>query len=141
MLLRNESRVKHIVQIRLVFDDNTKCELEIQEGDYVQISYRKNGCLRQSDGIIRKITPYIHTKKLSCCIKENYESAVITLDMSEEYECRVEKIDILDIIDIKILPTDESCHHCCCCCANKQEVPEEPQPEEPENGEEVVEND
>ena len=98
MLLRNESRVKHSIEICLVFDDHRKRELEIQESDCIQVSYRKNGCIRQGVGVIRKIEPYIHTKKFSFCKRE---SAVITLDMSEDHVCCVDKFDIYDIIDIR----------------------------------------
>lgn len=98
MLLRNESRISHSIQIKLVFDDNRKRELEIQECDCVQVSYRKNGCIRQGVGVIRKIEPYIHTKKFSFCARE---SAIITLDMSEDHVCCVDKFDMYDIIDIR----------------------------------------
>ena len=38
MLLRNESRVKHVIEIKLVFDDNTTREIEIHEGECVHVS-------------------------------------------------------------------------------------------------------
>lgn len=123
MLLRNESRIKHVIQIKLVFDDNTQRELEIQERDCVQVSYRRNGCLRQGVGIIKEIKPYIHTKKFSLCKRE---SAVITLDMSEGYVCCVDKIDLFDIVDIRKVhvckcksgnsdSNNEDNKGCCCC--------------------------
>lgn len=138
MLLRNESRIRHSIQIKLVFDDNRKRELEIQECDCVQVSYRKNGCIRQGVGVIRKIEPYIHHKKFSCCARE---SAVITLDMSEDHVCCVDKFDIYDIIDIRkvqiskpedddnnITEPDFDVNNGCQCGCNCQKPEPEPEP-------------
>lgn len=99
MLLRNESRVLHTISIKLVFDDNRVRELKIAEGDEVQVSYRKNGCINTGVGVIREIKPYMHTKRFPhiCCM----ESAIITLDMSEDLVACVDKIDLYDIIDIR----------------------------------------
>ena len=131
MLLRNESRIKHSIQIKLIFDDNRQRELEIQESDCVQVSYRKNGCLKQGVGVIRKIEPYVHTKKFSFC----KESAVITLDMSEDYVCCSDRIDLYDIIDIrkvKIVQPDsdnntkpdfEINNGCGCGCCKPKPIP------------------
>lgn len=137
MLLRNESRIRHSIQIKLVFDDNRKRELEIQECDCVQVSYRKNGCIRQGVGIIRKIEPYVHTKKFSFC---KSGSAVITLDMSEDHVCCVDKFDMYDIIDIRkvqinkpeddneITEPDFDINNGCNCGCNCQKPEPEPQP-------------
>lgn len=105
MLLRNESRIKHSIEIKLVFDDGKQRELEIHECDYIQVSYRKNGCLRCGVGIIRDIKPYVYTKRFPFCKRE---SAVITLDMSEDHVSCVDKIDMYDIIDIRILQSYDS---------------------------------
>ena len=114
MLLRNESRIKHSIQIKLVFDDDRVRELEISEFDHVQVSYRKNGCIRQGVGIIREIKPYIPSKKWSFC-KRIAESAIIALDMSEDLVSCVDKFDMQDIIDIRKIMK-----HCCCnCCSDK----------------------
>ena len=141
MLLRNESRVLHTIDIKLVFDDDKVRELKIAEGDTVQVSYRKNGCIARGTGVIRNIKPYVHTKKFPhiCCM----ESAIITLDMSEDLIACVDKIDLYDIIDIRkvaefiqpIIPdnsgdfeiTVESCENCP--CNKKEEVDEEENPE------------
>ena len=109
MLLRNDSRVKHIIEIKLVFDDNTTRELEIYEGQCVHVSYKKNGCVKCGVGAIREIKPYI--KKICCRL---IESAVITLDMSQDNCACVEKIELDDIIDI---------YHLCCNCPNEEEPP------------------
>ena len=103
MLLRNDSRIKHSIQIRLVFDDNRRRLLEIHEFDKVQISYRKNGRIKFGYGIIKKIKPYVYTKKWF----SKKESAIIEIDMSSENNSKVECIDMYDIIDIRkrhILP-------------------------------------
>ena len=109
MLLRNESKVIHSIQIKLVFDDNTTRELEIHEGECVQMSYRRNGCIRCGMGIIRRIEPYI--KKY--CYNKPIESALILLDMSEENQSCIDKIELDDIIDIRFIyscdcPNDET---------------------------------
>ena len=129
MLLRNESRISHIIHIKLVFDDNTQRELDIQVNDCVQVSYRKNGCLRQGVGVIRKIQHInISAKSPGFC---NRESAIITLDMSEDHVCCVDKIDIYDIVDIRHVRVDNleennnndfivNNNECHCCC-NKPE--------------------
>ena len=109
MLLRNESVVKHIIEIKLVFDDNTTREIEIYEGQCVHVSYRKNGCIKNGTGVIRKIKPFI--KKICCGI---VESAVIELDMSQDNYACVEKIELDDILDIS---------HLCCKCPNEEEPP------------------
>lgn len=114
MLLRNESRIRHSIDIKLVFDDNTTRELQIFEGLCVNISYRKNGCLRCGTGVISEIKPYI--KRFRCRV---VESAVITLDMSEENYAHVDKIELDDIVDIKVV-----CY--CDCCPEKEEKPEPP---------------
>ena len=59
MLLRNESRVKHVIEIKLVFDDNTTREIEIHEGECVHVSYKRNGCVKYGVGVIRKINAHI----------------------------------------------------------------------------------
>lgn len=102
MLLRNESKVRHFIEIILVFDDNTTRELEIHEGELVHVTYRRNGCVKHGDGIIREIKPYI--KKICCGI---IESAIIVLDMSQDNLACVEKIELDDIIDIT-----QFCCHC-----------------------------
>ena len=116
MLLRNESRIKHTIEIKLVFDDGRTREVEINVGDEVQVSYRKNGCLRQAVGVIREIKPYSHTKKFPFCHRE---SAVIKLDMSEDLVCCVDKIDLFDIIDIRKLNAEKTC--CCECQTTESE--------------------
>lgn len=98
MLLRNESRIKHSILVKLVFDDDRTRELEINEGDYIQISYRKNGRVACGVGTVRDIKTYVYTKRWPFCKKE---SAIITLDMSEDYSCCVDKIDMYDIIDVR----------------------------------------
>lgn len=120
MLLRNESRIVHAIKIKLVFDDGRKRELEIHEFDHVQVSYRKNGCIRQGVGVIRNIKPYVHTKKWPFCKRA---SAIITLDMSEDLVCCVDKFDMLDIIDIRKVKPVEDNYGCQCGC-NKTEEPE-----------------
>lgn len=119
MLLRNESKVRHSIDIKLVFDDNTTRELQVYEGLCVHVSYRKNGCLRCGTGVITEIKPYI--KRFRC---RTIESAVITLDMSEENYAHVDKIELDDIIDIKVI-----CY--CDCCPENQEKPEPPKPQCP----------
>ena len=104
MLLRNESKVKYSIQIRLIFDDDRRRNLEIQVGDKIQVSYRRNGRIKCDIGIIKEIKPYIHSKRWHFSKKE---SAIIIVDMSEENVAMLEKIDMYDIIDIrKILPTE-----------------------------------
>ena len=125
MLLRNESRVKHSIQIKLVFDDDRVRELEISEFDYVQVSYRKNGCIRQGVGIIREIKPYMHSKRWTFC-RRMAESAIITLDMSEDLVSCVDKFDMNDIIDIRKLKPP-----CCCeCCPGKDNTESEDKSDE-----------
>jgi len=112
MLLRNESRIIHSINVKLVFDDGKTRELELHECDDIQISYRKNGCIKNGVGKIRHIKPYIYNKKWnSCCSRR--ESAIIVVDMSEDYVSYVEKIDLFDILDVRIvdpssLPTESS---------------------------------
>lgn len=108
MLLRNESRIRHSIDIKLVFDDGKKRELQIQEGDQVQVSYRKNGCIKCGVGVIRKITIVVFSKKRYCCFNRR-ESAIITLDMSEDHVSCVDKFDIYDIIDIRKLCNCQIC--------------------------------
>lgn len=98
MLLRNESRIRHSISVKLVFDDDRVRELEINEGDYIQISYKKNGHVACGVGTVRDIKTYVYTKKWPFCKRE---SAIITLDMSEDYKCCVDKIDMYDIIDVR----------------------------------------
>lgn len=101
MLLRNESKIKHIIQVKLVFDDDKTKELEIQEGDKIHVSYRKNGFARCGIGIIKEIKPYVYSKRLHFSRKE---SATIIVDMSIDNMAKVEMIDLYDIIDIIKLP-------------------------------------
>ena len=99
MLLRNESKVKHSIDIKLVFDDNSVRELSIHEGEYVYITYRHDGCIFCGTGIIRKISPFLKRY----CFDKVVESAVIELDMSETNCAFMEKIELDDIIDIKLV--------------------------------------
>ena len=116
MLLRNESRVKHSIMIKLVYDDNYVCELELQEGDFVQVSYRKNGCIKNAVGVIKKIK---HFGFFKC-----RDNATITLDMSTDLEAHIDTIELHDIIKIRhIEPIDFKC--CCCCKVEKPSVPED----------------
>lgn len=119
MLLRNESRVKHSIDIKLVFDDNMTRELEIHESDCVKVSYRRNGCLKCGVGIIREIKPTIRAK-YRCCDSDLLESAVIVLDMSEENNACIVKIDLEDIVDIQIV-------YPCCCQIPNMNKPSKPQ--------------
>ena len=98
MLLRNESRVKHSIYIKLVYDDNKVRELELNEGDFIQISYRKNGYVKCGVGTIRKIETELHSNKFPFCKRE---TAVITLDMSEDFTSCVAKINMFDIMDVR----------------------------------------
>lgn len=119
MLLRNESKVKHSIEIKLVFDDNTSKELEIHSGDCVKVSYRRNGCVKCGVGVIRHIMPNL--KKY--CNNKIVESATIVIDMSEENAAFVCKIDLDDILDISLAYPNCPCHnvqqppkeqhHCC----------------------------
>ena len=120
MLLRNESKVRHSIDIKLVFDDGTVRKLEIHECDHVQISYRRNGCVKCGVGVIRDINSYI----VSVCYNKPRESAVIVLDMSEDNRAHIEKIDLADIIDIKKI-----CPCCGCECPSQEE---EVEPEDSE---------
>lgn len=107
MLIRNESRMMIILDIKLVFDDNTTRELQVKQFDCVQVSYRKNGCVRCGTGIIREIEPYIkHNYDPVCCC--NKHSARITLDMSSDHVACVEKIDLYDIIDIRQVSLEDA---------------------------------
>ena len=105
MLLRNESKVKHSIDIKLVFDDNTTKELELQEGNFIHVSYRRNGCLKCGLGVIRKIEPYI---KKWCC-GEPKITAYIVLDMSEDNNACIDKVELCDIVDVDIMYPDCSC--------------------------------
>lgn len=136
MLLRNESVVRHSIDIKLVFDDNTCRELTIHEGEIVEISYRKNGFVRCGVGFIRQIKPYL---KKSFRYNRPVESAVILLDMSEENTACVDKIELDDIIDINFVYPDCQCpilpskppknEHCNCinCQCKKEDIPKPPQ--------------
>ena len=127
MLIRNESKVKHSIDIKLVFDDNTIKELEIHEGDCVHVSYKRNDCVKCGVGVIRKIKPIIRAK-FSCCDSQLSESASITIDMSENNMACVDKFELDDIIDIKIL-------YPCCCQIPNTELPQCPcikSPKDPE---------
>ena len=97
MLLRNESCIKHIIEIKLVFDDNTTKEFEICEGQFVRITHRKNGFLECALGVIKKIKPVI--KKTCIGVRE---SAVIVLDMSSVNNAYVEHIELEDVVDIDL---------------------------------------
>ena len=146
MLLRNESRILHTIDIKLVFDDNKVRELKIAEGDKVQVSYRKNGCIAYGTGVIRDIKPYIHTKRFPHIC--NMESAIIAVDMSEDSIARLDKIDLYDIIDIRkvaefiqpIIPdnssdfdiTIETCENCPCRKDDNTEETPEVEPTDPE---------
>ena len=133
MLLRNESKVKHSIDIKLVFDDNTCRELEIHEGEFVKVSYRRNGCVKHGMGIIREIKPYV--TKFRCPCGAN---AIIVLDMSENNNAHVEAIKLDDIIDIEFAQpncncselkpsTDETCcGGCNCHCFKEPPKVEEP---------------
>lgn len=114
MLLRNESRVRHSIDIKLIFDGDRKREITIQECDNVQVSYRKNGCIKCGVGVITKIEPYKYVKNKRCC---EQTSAIITVDMSEDYVACTQKIDLFDIIDIRKVKCECVCH-----CPNKEET-------------------
>lgn len=98
MLLRNESRVKHSIDINLVHDDDRVRKLELNEGDYIQISYRKDGRVKCGVGTIRRIETSIYAKRFPFCKRE---TAIITLDMSEDYTSCIAKINMFDIIDVR----------------------------------------
>lgn len=98
MLLRNESRVRHSIDIKLVYDDNRVRELELNEGDCIQISYRKDGCIKCGVGTIRRIETSIHSNRFPFCKRE---TAIITLDMSEDFISCIAKINMFDIIDVR----------------------------------------
>ena len=108
MLLRNESKVKHSIDIKIVFDDNTTRELEINVGDFVHVSYRRNCSLKHGIGIVKRIEPYLK-KYRQCCCNDILESAMIVIDMSENNAACVEKIELCDIVDIKLV------YPCCSC--------------------------
>ena len=105
MLLRNESKVKHSIDIKLVFDDNTTRELELNVGDFIHVSYRKNGCVKCGIGIVKRIEPYV----VKCRCIEPVTAALIVLDMSENNMACVEKIELCNIVDIKYV------YPCCSC--------------------------
>lgn len=105
MLLRNESQVKHSIEVKLVFDDNTTRELELNVGDFIHVSYNRNGCVKCGMGVIRRIEPYI---KKWCC-GEPKVTAHIVLDMSQDNHACVDKIELSDIVDVQIVYPE-----CCC---------------------------
>lgn len=133
MLLRNDSRVIHSIAIKLVFDDSLVRELTIQEGDYVNVSYRKNGCVKCGVGMVKSIRPYAFTKTWTCA----KESATIIVDMSTDLQSNIDSFDMFDIVDIrKILPVDCKC--CCCNVGNDVQDPTTETPTTPDiSGEEL----
>ena len=131
MLLRNESRVKHSIEIKLVFDDNTCRELEIHEGEFIKISYRKDGYVKHGIGLIREIKIYT---KFRCPDRRN---AAIVLDMSKNNNAQMEIIELDDIIDVEFAYPDCNCSElkpskvdtCCGCdCHCSKEIPKVEEP-------------
>lgn len=128
MLLRNESSVRHSIHIKLVFDDGSKRELYIHEGDLVEVKYRHNCSCVLGKGIIRKIEPYVtypycndsnvvnYMPYSRCAVNHIKESAIIYVDMSMDHNCCMKKIDLKDIVDIKLL-------YDCNCPVEKPEPP------------------
>lgn len=116
MLLRNESKVKHSIDIKLVFDDNTTRELELNVGDFIHVTYRRNGYLKCGIGIVKKIEPYI--KKIRC--SEPIITSLIVVDMSENNKACIDKIELDDIVDIKFV-------YPCCQCPPVEMPPSKPQ--------------
>ena len=107
MLLRNESKVRHFIEINLTFDDKQNKNMILNEGDRIQVSYRKDGRVAAGVGKITEIiTRHIH----KCNGFGHKERAFIKVDMSEECAALSETIDIRDIIDInKVRLTTAPC--------------------------------
>lgn len=100
MLLRNESTIKHYININLTFDDNTTKSLDIHEGEIVEIKYRRNDCIRTGVGMIKHIKPFI---KRSFKCNRQIESAYIVLDMSQNNLACTDKIELFDILDVNFV--------------------------------------
>ena len=108
MLLRNESRVRHFVEINLTYDDKESNNLIVNEGDNVAISFRKNGRIAMGEG---KITEIKVQHRARCNGFGMKETAILEIDMSGDCNSQTESVDIRDIIDIrKLVP--KHCHKC-----------------------------
>ena len=125
MLLRNESTIKHYININLVFDDNTTKSLDIHEGEIVEVKYRRNDCIRTGVGMIKHIKPFV---KRSFKCNRQIESAYIVLDMSQNNLACTDKIELFDILDINFVypnycppSTEPSTGNCPC---DKVETPQ-----------------
>lgn len=121
MLLRNESTIEHFVHLRLAYDDCTIKELNLFEGDCVKIKYIKDGCCKCTTGIVKRILPY-NTRRTPCKCRK--ESAMITIDSSEDFNYSIDEFDTQDIIDIEKVDT------CCHCCYHNMPEPIPPVEEE-----------
>ncbi len=104
MLLRNESRIKFSVQVNLVFDDKKPKSVEVNEGDRVLLVYRKNGRKVTRAGRISYIEAKVLNRKFDH--KKTGYTAEFRFDYSEDFESKVDFIDLYDILDIRQL-TDE----------------------------------
>lgn len=109
MLIRNESRVRHFIEINLTYDDKENTNMIVNENDVVTISYRRNGRIHVGTGKITDIKIHHRKKRNGFGMKE---SAILIIDMSGECSSRTENIDIRDIIDIKKL-VPKKCKNIC----------------------------
>ncbi len=105
MLLRNESKVRHFVEINLTYDDKAKKELIVHEGDCVDISYRRNGRVAVGSGKIKNIIVKQYTKSNGF---GTGETAILEIDMSSNCKAETDEINIRDIIDINLKTDNEA---------------------------------
>lgn len=111
MLLRNESAIKFYVEINLYFDDGTEKHFNLNVGDTIKVTHRRDGFVRIDTGKLIRIDSlekrnlYKELNEDCFCHFNMNPIAVLNIDTSKQYESEVERIIISDLIDVEILDT------------------------------------
>ena len=108
MLLKmNDSKLAYYCEINLYFDDGSEKHITVKEKDRLKVTYKYNGGTSIDTGILTKVTPItigVNTDG-SCdygcsCGCGCKSTALLSLDVSKEYNSNIKNIMLSDVLDI-----------------------------------------
>ena len=107
MLKMNDSKLAYYCEINLYFDDGSEKHITVKENDRLKVTYKYNGGTSIDTGILTKVTPITigvdtdgncdYGCACGCGCKS---TALLSLDISKEYNSNIKNIMLSDVIDV-----------------------------------------
>lgn len=100
MLIRNLSRVEHIIKVHLEYDDGSIKTGLIKKGVMGRFTFRYDDKLITEYGIVKAVAEGQQYRLNN----RHKESVIIVFDVSHKFRSRQYKIPLCDLIDIELAP-------------------------------------